>query len=79
MAKFLVADPRGMKFDYWARLVNQDLADYMAPVNLTNEKDWQFWANQIFMADALVAEGIPAPYKFHDWKSWALQWMTTQN
>jgi len=79
VAKFFVTDPRGMQFDIWARAVNQDLASFMAPVDRPSESDWQFWAQQMFSADALVAESIPNPGKFPDWKSWALQWMTNQN
>jgi hypothetical protein len=79
VAKFYVNDPRNMQFETWAQSVNQDLSNFMSPVDRPDEKNWQFWAQQMFAADALVAEAIPNPNRFPDWKSWALQWMTNQN
>jgi hypothetical protein len=79
VGKFFIADPRGTTFDLWARQVNQDLSTFITPLSNPTEKDWQAWVRKMYTADSVVAESIPNPDSFSNWRAWAYQWITNMS
>ena len=79
MAKILfVPDPHGTTFELWANRCAEDLTSQVW-FPKPNESRWKEWARQLFYSNDLVAEGVPDPVLYNDWREWARRWMVTQN
>lgn len=66
----IVYDPRYHTFESWAPL----MVELYAAQNLsapTSSTKWQDWAAGLKAIDVFTNEGIPDPYTFDDWKTWA--------
>lgn len=68
--------PYGLEFVEWAIYATEQLAEYgIAPP--TSEDEWATWANALFSVPDLVAQGIPQPIGFANWREWAERFVGT--
>ena len=66
----VVYDPRYMQWDQWAAL----MVEAYGAQNLEipgPEDTWKGWAAGFKGIDIFTKDGVPDPYQFEDWQSWA--------
>lgn len=66
----LVYDPRYHTFESWAALMTEAYAGQQLQIP-TEEMNWQDWAVGMTGIDIFANQGLPNPYLFGDWQSWA--------
>jgi len=66
----LVYDPRYMEFDHWTALMCEQYAAQQLPI-AGPDTDWREWGASLLAIDVFLNQGIPSPYAFDDWQSWA--------
>jgi len=70
MTQFNIPLPENIDFIHWASVVNEELALYNVGIPL-DEDAWVSWALNVCDVLDLVAEGLPNPLGFDDWRTWA--------
>jgi hypothetical protein len=66
----LIYDPRYHTFESWAALMCEAYASQQLAIP-DKDTDWQEWGSGLKAIDVFTNEGIPGPYVFDDWQSWA--------
>lgn len=66
-------DPRHMTLRDWADSVLLSVTDVWSFGRLDNESDWQSWAKSFVTAPGYSQRNVPDPYKFTDWREWAMR------
>ena len=66
-------DPRHMTLTQWADAVLLSTNDAWSFGRLVDENDWQDWARAFCAAPGYSQRNPPDPYKFDDWREWAMR------
>jgi hypothetical protein len=69
----LLIDPRHLPIAVWANQTARQLAGYGTIPKLTDEAQWQSWANLMQQLPGLSGVTLPWPQAFTNWRAWALQ------
>ena len=68
--------PYTADFKRWSALVVEQLAEYNVPTPVGDgESGWNSWAAQLGADPNVLATGVPSPYGFSEWRSWAARWL----
>lgn len=66
-------DPRNMSVKDWADSVILSVTDAWSFGRLDDENEWQSWAKAFCTAPGYSQRNVPDPYKFDDWREWAMR------
>jgi hypothetical protein len=71
----MIIDPRGMSIQQWFDAVILDTGSDWAFGKLLDD-DWQEFATGFVRAPPFVQRTLPDPYRFDDWREWAMRTVT---